>query len=380
MYKKYKDVHYAKKGFDFMKFTKKKTTFISLIVGSVIFVSAAAVGIASSNGYAVYKQSLKKLMTARNYTLELEAGVSFDGVPADDYSVSVKEKVNLDGDVKLNHTRTENNMVWEEYYQDGKNIYGNPYNYDGETKDGQIYYNVDDVYSDDTPTTLIGNMTGTNHATDETADKMIRFLEIASDLVVGDLKNNFIYNGSENGNHSYSISLDNFQIPDIISAGLDLVITLNHSGDDIENIKRWAADNPTLYLYDNVKISNVSCDVTVDDEGNISGNNILITVTGNDWDGNDHTMELSGSLKCYDFGVTEPERLDLENTPNVTIQSERYRDRAAELEKILESDNLTEEERENYTEELQWNKSRAEHQEALENTAEAAIEAAETEE
>ncbi|MBP3360899.1 MAG: hypothetical protein J6N52_08605 [Clostridia bacterium] len=355
-----------------MKFTKRKNTFISLIIGSVIFISASVVGIASSNGYAVYKQSLKNLLTARNYTLELEAGLSFDGVTLDD-GLSVTEKVNLDGDVKLNRTRIERNRVWKEYYQDGKSIYGTPYNNNGDTIEGQTYYNVDDVYSDDYPTTLMGDFVGTNNTSEKTADKMIRFLEIASDLVVGDLKNNFIYNGSENGYHSYSISLDNFQIPEIISAGIDLITALNHSGDDLDYIKEWAADNPTYYLYDDVKISNATCDVMVDDEGNISSNNVLITVTGNDWDGNAHTMEINGSLKCYDFGTTEPQRFDIENTENVSIQSERYRARTIELEKILESDNLTDEERKSYEDELEWNKSRAEHQEALKGPAAEAV-------
>jgi len=110
------------------------------------------------------------------------------------------------------------------------------------------------------------------------------------------------------------------------------------------------------YLYDNVIIKNVSCDVFVDEDGNISENNLSVTVAGNDWDGKEHTARFFANISCSDIGKTKPDRFDTENTPNTRKESEQYAERIKELERLIESEKTTDEERAQYENELKRKK------------------------
>ncbi len=343
-----------------MKFTKRNACITALSIGTITFVSAAAVGIASSNGYGVYKNALKKLVKAQNFTVEATGSVTVDGQQTDDSFYTV-QKVNMaDNASSTKEGTSPDDINYEFYCQDGFAIRGYKWtNDDGyideeyakNRENGKMYYTLEDRNSYDAETeTLASRFVGSD---DNTADKFIRFAEIASDLVVGDLKNNFIYEGEENGISSYSISLDSFQIPEIITSGIDLLISANHSGDNIEYMKEWAQDDPLQYFYQNVAIDNVACSVKVDEDGNISDNLVTVKVTGDDWDGNNHEAVFSININCSDFGSTVPDRIDTENNPYLTRRSEMEAKRKAELEQLLAGD-LSEADREQYEDELKW--------------------------
>lgn len=317
-----------------MKFTKKRTTTVSLILGGVLFVSAAVVGIASSNGYGLYKEALKKMLTVTNYTMDIDASYTIDGEKID--NIALSERVDIGGDVELNHTETINdNKVADNYFQDGYAIYSS--RYDANVLSYTVYDNV----TNNTPSTAFGTILGTNYQTDETAEKVIKFAELAADLVVGDLKNNFIYEGTDDGISTYSITLDTFQIPEIIRAGVDLITTSNSSYSDVDELKEAAKRSRWAYFYKDVVISNVSCVVKVNADGYLSENNIKIVINGNDWDDVSHEAVITLNVNSYDFGTTEPERLDIENTPNVTIMSKQNAKRIDEINAILKSEDLS---------------------------------------
>ena len=58
----------------------------------------------------------------------------------------------------------------------------------------------------------------------EYSDKMVKFLSVFADTVVGDLKNNVVLVNDEDGIRSYSLDVTADQVPALISAGLDLVL------------------------------------------------------------------------------------------------------------------------------------------------------------
>ena len=51
---------------------------------------------------------------------------------------------------------------------------------------------------------------------------MVNFVEIAADTVVGELKNNFVQVGKENGVTQYQIEIAQNQVPSLVNAGLSL--------------------------------------------------------------------------------------------------------------------------------------------------------------
>ena len=57
---------------------------------------------------------------------------------------------------------------------------------------------------------------------DEMANRMVNFVEIAADTVVGELKNNFVQVGKENGVTQYQIEIAQNQVPSLVNAGLSL--------------------------------------------------------------------------------------------------------------------------------------------------------------
>ncbi len=337
-----------------MKMTKKNACTLAIAIGAVTFVSAAAVGIASSNGYGVYKNAVKKLVTAKNYTMELTGSVTVDGKSTDD-EFYLSQKIDKDNNSSSRKEGTsKDNISWEEYYQDGIIIHGSGWddNEDSENDEPKkMHYTAFDTSPSSSPRTIINSFIGDND--DKTAEKFIRFAEIAGDLIVGDLKNNFIYEGEENGISTYSISLDSFQIPEIISSGVDFLISASAVNEDLELRKQNAADYPIEYLYQNVIIDKVNCTVKVGEDGNISDNTLSIRVTGDDWDGSAHEAVFTMNISCSDFGTTVPDKIDI-NGANVEKESERNKKRKAELNKLLSSKDLSKDEREAYEEELEW--------------------------
>ena len=59
-------------------------------------------------------------------------------------------------------------------------------------------------------------------AGDEMQKRLVTFMELAADTVVGDLKNNFVEVGSENGSTLYQVNIANSQVPSLVNAGLSL--------------------------------------------------------------------------------------------------------------------------------------------------------------
>ena len=52
---------------------------------------------------------------------------------------------------------------------------------------------------------------------------MIRVVELMADAFVGDIKNNFVLTEKTDDSKSYSVSLTESQIPEIVNAGVSLV-------------------------------------------------------------------------------------------------------------------------------------------------------------
>ncbi|MCX7715390.1 MAG: hypothetical protein N2171_06655 [Clostridia bacterium] len=333
---------------------KKRITAISMAVGIVMLAGSAFANYVDAGGYTACKNAAKNFLKEQNYTLNMDAQILFDGQMIN--QSTVKELYDKNGDVKLNHSDefksivngVEDSYSSESYYQDGERIIKQ---YTGGERAYESYY----VNDEPKPYPYIGNMFGISDEDVQTVDKAVRFGELAADLVVGDLKNNLILVESTDEKDTYAIDLAGYQIPDIINAGLSLVFSqqMAHSSSlSEEDIARNEEANKFMLLGTDPVISSVKGDVSLDKEGRLSSINAEFVLSGTDRRGNAHEAAFKMSVNISDYGTTQPVRFDLSGK-KVQRSSTWEKDRIEEIENMLESRNLSKEDRENYEKELE---------------------------
>lgn len=139
----------------------------------------------------------------------------------------------------------------------------------------------------------------------ETVDKIVRFVELIGDTVVGDLKNNIVYVSGDDNSSTYEISLDAMQIPEFVNAGMSAMFS---------SMKQYAdeSDDPFMMFGTDPIVKNASLKFTVDKEGRLTDAAAAAAMSG---EGHELGMEMS--LKMSDYGTTQPQRLDVSTLPNV---------------------------------------------------------------
>lgn len=293
-----------------MKLTRKRmTTAVGMAVGVTLLAGAAFASYNTSNGYEIGKTAVKGLMNNENYTVEGKLALLIDGENVN--TTEIKELYDRNGDVKLNRNEKSEtseaysgymgSASYEEYIQDNDRIsvYHRPPNGDVQTSvyRGENYYNT----------------FGSNASFDlmiddedkETANKIIRFVELVADTMIGDLKNNIVYVSGDDSSSSYELNLDAVQIPEVVNAGLSAMFS---------SMNQYDTEDPFMIFGTDPIIKDASLKFTVDSEGRLTNAFVSSTLSGN---GHEGTVE--GSLKLYDYGTTKPERVDISTFPNVHI-------------------------------------------------------------
>lgn len=288
-----------------MKQTKKKAVMtIGLALGVTVFASAALASYNTSNGYEVGKNAIKGLLNNENYTMNVNVKMSIDGNEI--ASTDITELYDRNGDVSLNRSEKSTTSKEYEYYmgaseyksykQDGDYI--STYYFDDGEANTSIYKGSD----------YMGNgscdvMNDADEDEKETTNKVIRFVELIGDTVVGDLKNNIVYVSGDDDRATYEISLDTMQIPEVVNAGLSAVFS---------SMNQYDNEDPFMMFGTDPIIKNASLKFTVDNEGRATDAVAVAVMSGN---GHEGKIELS--LKMSDYGTTKPERVDVSTLPNV---------------------------------------------------------------
>lgn len=188
---------------------KRKVT-VCLVAGVLVLAVSAGAAFSSVNGYAAYKNGAKKLLLETdNVTLKGSYSISVDGTQLDKVDVSyAKDGKNWD-------SRSSKNVRGEAYENvdvmcDGVNSWYSS------SMEPNTYYS----YKSDGPgyTSLLGI-----DQDSELEKRMITFFELAADTVVGDLKNNFVAVGKEDGVSKYQVDIAQSQVPAVVNAGLSLM-------------------------------------------------------------------------------------------------------------------------------------------------------------
>lgn len=158
---------------------KRNRLLVCLAAGVLILAVSATAAFGSVNGYTKYKEALKSL-----------------ALETDNFTATGTMQVNYDG--------KEIASLQQDFAMEGQNVYSHSVSKDAS---GQM----------ETYDTLLGIDTD-----DEMANRMVNFVEIAADTVVGELKNNFVQVGKENGVTQYQIEIAQNQVPSLVNAGLSL--------------------------------------------------------------------------------------------------------------------------------------------------------------
>ena len=187
---------------------KRNRVTTCLIAGVLVLAVSATAAFGSVNGYARYKEAVKALaLETENFSAVGTASMTVDGQEV----WAVEGEVALDGRENSTYVRTtQNDQVTEEW--------------DATVGDQHIWFSGDmDIYhtypagEDEGPYNLLGFSPD-----DEYSNRLVTFFEVAADTVVGELKNNFVQIGTENGVDLYQVDIAQAQVPSLVSAGLSL--------------------------------------------------------------------------------------------------------------------------------------------------------------
>jgi len=200
---------------------KRKRVAICLVAGICILAVSATAAFSSLYGYANYKYAVKALaLEAENVTAKGTYNVTFDGRSV----LSGDLEYARDGQnyATFNRSKEGETVTWEHrnvvldgverWYSDslGPNAAEKP----------KCYYET--VYEEDEQMELGKGILNIAND-DEFSRRLVNFMEIGADTVVGDLKNNVIELGSKDGITTYQIDVSENQVPSLVNAGLSLM-------------------------------------------------------------------------------------------------------------------------------------------------------------
>ena len=286
---------------------KKSIALICAAVGVCMFTCAAAANYRVSNGYDTLKKSVLSTRDFQNCTLTAEMSIDFDGSPLSQGSWLYE----IDLPNGMIHSRSKE--ITAKDISEGSSPYIYEY-YDYNDRDyhssidekGNTYYIMSNYYGSQE------NLWGIDKEDSKTADKVIKFAEAAADTVVGDLRNNFVCTEDTDEYSAYSITLDSVQIPEVINAGLSMLVSMSNSNnngiDSDGNVIQPQEGDSDYYLMlmgDDTITDSAELNFRVGKDGVPQNGNLLVTFTGNG-----HTMTFNLALSLTDIGTTSIKTLE----------------------------------------------------------------------
>lgn len=189
---------------------KRNRLTVCLAAGVMILAVSATAAFGSVNGYSTYKEAVKKLaLKTDNVTMNGTMSFAMDGKERMTYQMDGS----LAGTNHAFHTvATAGGVTAMDTYSTTLNGVSTSFQADAS------YYHTYKTETDSATTNLMGI-----EADDEMSNRLINFMEIAADTVVGDLKNNFVQVGEKDGSTLYQVNISKSQVPSLVNAGLSLM-------------------------------------------------------------------------------------------------------------------------------------------------------------
>ena len=294
-------------------FTKNKyfRTIACLGVGVVVLSAAVFANYDNANGYTTYKNALKQIPFEENVSVNMQVDLELDGASIATAKNTIVYDKNSDvsmyetSSTQTVNSETENHQS-ESYRQNGFSIHTNDY---GRGKNYTISRSSRSglLFSEDDQ---------------EMVSKVINFGELLADGFVGDLKNNFVLTGGEDGDKTYEITLTEAQVPAIVNAGVSLVASTMKTSMDNVNGGVYTSENELDRVLNEIMLSDkdpyvsyANCQLTVNKNDKLTNNKLTGTLTGFDNDGNEHQVTIKINADLYDYGTSQPQGMDLSALP-----------------------------------------------------------------
>ena len=191
---------------------KRNRITVCLVAGVLILAVSAGAAFGSVNGYSTYKEAVKALaLKTDNVTMQGSMKATLDG----------KEFVSMTGELAIDGKNKSSHVITSEFGGQKEE------RYDTTLGNTETWFNADSKYysqytfqTDDT-TEKTSGLLGIS-TDDEMTNRMVNFMEIAADTVMGDLKNNFVQLGKDGDKTQYQIEISKDQVPSLVNAGLSL--------------------------------------------------------------------------------------------------------------------------------------------------------------
>lgn len=191
---------------------KRNRITVCLVAGVLILAVSAGAAFGSVSGYSTYKEAVKALaLKTDNVTMQGSMKATLDG----------KEFVSMTGEMAIDGKNKSSHVITSEFGGQKEE------RYDTTLGNTETWFNADSKYysqytfqTDDT-TEKTSGLLGIS-TDDEMTNRMVNFMEIAADTVMGDLKNNFVQLGKDGDKTQYQIEISKDQVPSLVNAGLSL--------------------------------------------------------------------------------------------------------------------------------------------------------------
>jgi len=256
----------------------KKRTAVCLIAGVALLAVSATAAFGSITGYSQYKDSVITLaLEEENFSGLGHFSLTLDDQPQMDVAFTYHQ----DGPDRSSHfTGTEFGRpvdTWDVMI-DGVSTWF--------SLDSDYYYHQGET--EDPPNTFL-----TIDTDDEYEARILNFLNVAADTVVGELKNNFVQIGTQDGVALYQVDISQEQIPTLVTAGLSLLA-----------VSQGISEEFAGAFTQDLALENIHCTFGVDADGNLTQNYIAVTFVTTGRDGLTHEVVISGEVELFDYGTT----------------------------------------------------------------------------
>jgi hypothetical protein len=198
---------------------QQKRITLCLVAGVLVLAVSAAAAFGSVSGYSKAKDGVKTLLLSTdNVTIQGTGTLAVDG----EATATVQVGWAMDGNNYSVHSFTQSGNQTEDTFDtmlNGVNTW-----YDA----AQDYYHQYD-YGTSGASARSNTLLGYD-PDDEMSQRLVNFVEIATDTLVGDLKNNVVQIGSQDGVDLYQLSISQSQVPALVNAGLSLLAYASAEG------------------------------------------------------------------------------------------------------------------------------------------------------
>ena len=291
---------------------KRFLVLLSFIVGTVMFATTAIADIASKSSYEQFKDSIKTTLESLTGGVESFKYEGAHTIKIDDFvleSESDTEKVyyvNFKNKNILKVTKDSNGGNYYSYNEKNIQINWSPdsdnyylYRYNNQNDNRDYHYKFDNPYYKPGPLE--------NPFKEEGAKDFERII----DAFVGNLKDHVIVVQNEDGSKSFSGSLRDSQIPALINA-LTSYLAKRSMVDNNYGYNESFYDYKRLpKLVDNIYVKSIRGDAKTNEQGIINDFNASLVLTGDDEDGQQHTLTMEVVFKVSGINSTVVERPDI---------------------------------------------------------------------